>query len=315
MVLKRIIPLAIVIGTTLSTHAMELQRYDAINLYVHDQNKAALYKKLFLATSEGRLDDLKKLIEENKVNVKEVKGERAVTLLHEAALWHQTQVVSYLLAQGLDPLARDSRRDTPFHYVAAYPKPYPNSNDIFDLLLVGCPEGINAIGDNGAQPLHRAASKGIVAMVEYLIKHGAKVNETDAYNRTPLDRALDKGSYAIIKMLVEAGAQTKLRNYQFVSTLALAKKTENQGIINAIKNAMANDQELAAKLKTPCGVCNKDLTNLHDNDYDLLHELRCCKKVVHEDCLVTEEFYKKTHCPLCKKNPKEYTEVTQLEPF
>jgi ankyrin repeat protein len=46
---------------------------------------------------------------------------------------------------------------------------------------------VNAKGVNGETPLHNAANKGPVELIELLIANGADVNSLDKQGRTPVD--------------------------------------------------------------------------------------------------------------------------------
>ena len=55
-------------------------------------------------------------------------------------------------------------------------------------------------------PLHKAARKGHIDLVDLLIRHGADVNIRNIANRTPLDLAVDYRKYAVADLLRRSGA-------------------------------------------------------------------------------------------------------------
>src|SRR5919198_1326648 len=68
-------------------------------------------------------------------------------------------------------------------------------------------ETVNEVADFGKTPLHYAAQKDNVDIVETLLGHEAKVNEKDKYGETPLHYAVEYKNVDIVKILVEHGAK------------------------------------------------------------------------------------------------------------
>ncbi|CAK9253192.1 unnamed protein product, partial [Sphagnum jensenii] len=58
----------------------------------------------------------------------------------------------------------------------------------------------------GDTPLHRAAEKGHLDVVKYLVEKGADVKAANKYGYTPLHWAASSGKLDIVKYLVEKGA-------------------------------------------------------------------------------------------------------------
>lgn len=72
-------------------------------------------------------------------------------------------------------------------------------------LLVEDEVDINDFDANGNTPLHWAALRGHLSVVDVLLEHGADVNIRDRMNRTPLDLAkLDEENRKIVKSLTRA---------------------------------------------------------------------------------------------------------------
>lgn len=74
---------------------------------------------------------------------------------------------------------------------------------------------VHAIDPDGSTPLHRAAWKGYVEIVELLIDAGADIdahNNNTHWGTTPLHAASHGKRTAVAKLLVERGAQINLRS-------------------------------------------------------------------------------------------------------
>jgi hypothetical protein len=61
-------------------------------------------------------------------------------------------------------------------------------------------------GEHGGRPLHYAAHKGQVAVVELLVELGADKDATNAHGRTPLHVAAKHGQVAVMTALLQLGA-------------------------------------------------------------------------------------------------------------
>jgi ankyrin repeat protein len=83
-----------------------------------------------------------------------------------------------------------------------------NLGVVLDFLNSGIP--VNSQADLGETALHRAASLGLLDMVELLIAYGANVNAQDKKGRTPLINALLAGSKPTLDALLSAGARSEI---------------------------------------------------------------------------------------------------------
>ncbi len=72
------------------------------------------------------------------------------------------------------------------------------------------PDEVHAKDTQGRTALHRAAQKGNIEMVEFLIASGADMNAKDDNGRTPLIYALDFNNFDIANLLIEKGANVKI---------------------------------------------------------------------------------------------------------
>uniref|UniRef100_A0A8C3TMZ5 Uncharacterized protein n=1 Tax=Chelydra serpentina TaxID=8475 RepID=A0A8C3TMZ5_CHESE len=75
--------------------------------------------------------------------------------------------------------------------------------DLSDLAKVLRENDINAVNSSNETLLHIAAANGHVAITEYLINKGAKLDVKDKKGRTPVHRAAEKGQDDAVKVLLQ----------------------------------------------------------------------------------------------------------------
>lgn len=150
---------------------------------------------IFQLAMEGELAALKERLARNPKLIETTQYDN--TLLHYAAQGGQTEVINYLVEEGLD---------------------------------------VNAIGNLGRTPLHAAAVSGEVAAIKSLLDHGAKVDARDKFGYTPLHQAVNvprandkptppdeqKQRFKAVKLLVAAGAEVDARSDRERTPLHLA---------------------------------------------------------------------------------------------
>ncbi|HPC94235.1 MAG TPA: ankyrin repeat domain-containing protein [Sedimentisphaerales bacterium] len=149
-----------------------------------------------------------------------------VTSLYGAAFDLDADAVKQLVASGADVNKGTEDGQTPLHGATER-----ESEEVLEIvkILVSHGADVNAkvLGDGtsnawaGKTPLHNAASvlllgddlepHGNVAVVEYLLAHGADVNARDALGCTPLSDSLFAGNLAVTKLLVAHGADLDTR--------------------------------------------------------------------------------------------------------
>lgn len=119
-----------------------------------------------VAANHGRLDVLKELVKMNRSVIFKT-TDAGVDTLYIAALYGHHTVVEFLILSGMKPSGMRRFVDT---------------------------------------PLAGAARNGCIQTVDTLLRLGARVNETDMWERTPLSRAVDQGYPTIAHHLLKAGA-------------------------------------------------------------------------------------------------------------
>ena len=75
-----------------------------------------------------------------------------------------------------------------------------------------------------ATPLHRAASKGDVGIINLLLSLGKNldINVSDVYGNTPLHLACEGNNFEAAKILIQKGAQIDVKNKEEKTPLELA---------------------------------------------------------------------------------------------
>uniref|UniRef100_A0A672Q1G1 Poly [ADP-ribose] polymerase n=1 Tax=Sinocyclocheilus grahami TaxID=75366 RepID=A0A672Q1G1_SINGR len=91
----------------------------------------------------------------------------------------------------------EGRHSTPLHFAAGY-----NRVAVVEYLLHHGAD-VHAKDKGGLVPLHNACSYGHYEVTELLVRHGASVNVADLWKFTPLHEAAAKGKYEICKLLLK----------------------------------------------------------------------------------------------------------------
>lgn len=112
----------------------------------------------------------------------------------------------------------DGRHSTPLHFAAGY-----NRVAVVEFLLEHGAE-VHASDKGGLVPLHNACSYGHYEVTELLVKHGANVNVADLWKFTPLHEAAAKGKYEIVKLLLQHGADPLKKNRDGATPLDLVRE-------------------------------------------------------------------------------------------
>uniref|UniRef100_A0A8C1T828 Poly [ADP-ribose] polymerase n=1 Tax=Cyprinus carpio TaxID=7962 RepID=A0A8C1T828_CYPCA len=271
---------------------------------VNEKNKDFL-TPLHLAAEKSHNDIIEVLVKhEAKVNAVDNLGQ---TALHRAAHCGHLQTCRVLLSVGCDPLitslqgfspsqlirftiysptyrqlleasksgdlevvkklctlqnvnCRDveGRQSTPLHFAAGY-----NRVAVVEYLLQHGAD-VHAKDKGGLVPLHNACSYGHYEVAELLVLHGAVVNVGDLWKFTPLHEAAIKGKYEICKLLLRHGADPTKKNRDGNTPLDLVKDGDTD-----IQDLLRGDAALLDAAKKGClarvkKLCTPDNVNCRD---------------------------------------------------
>jgi ankyrin repeat protein len=122
---------------------------------------------------------------------------KGATPLFLAASRGNVAAARALLAGGADPFVPTDERTAPLQVATWGGDPYfrdwtdEEKKNLFEVskLLVEAGSDVNAAGEHGWTALHGAAYKGVDAVVQFLVDHGARTEVFDNYGQTPLSIA------------------------------------------------------------------------------------------------------------------------------
>jgi serine/threonine-protein phosphatase 6 regulatory ankyrin repeat subunit B len=161
------------------------------------------------------------------------------TALYDAVFDNDVNAVSLLLECGADPNKRTKDGRTPLH--AATSSESAHALQVIKMLITHgasvnakirndiVPKGCFDL-EEGQTALHNAAGTLIcneddfeddsnIAAVKFLVEHGAKVNEKDAFGCTPLTYAMMWPSLDVMELLIEHDADVNIKNTEDGGTL------------------------------------------------------------------------------------------------
>ncbi|XP_063817725.1 poly [ADP-ribose] polymerase tankyrase-2 isoform X1 [Pseudophryne corroboree] len=162
--------------------------------------------------------------------------------LLEAAKAGDLDIVKKLCnAQMVNCRDVEGRQSTPLHFAAGY-----NRVAVVEYLLQHGAD-VHAKDKGGLVPLHNACSYGHYEVAELLVKHGAVINVADLWKFTPLHEAAAKGKYEICKLLLQHGADSTKKNRDGNTPLDLVKDGDTD-----IQDLLRGDAALLDAAKRGC---------------------------------------------------------------
>jgi len=163
---------------------------------------------LHYAVDIGNVGAVKEIIQAGvDVNQRDHQGR---TALHSAANSGEVEIVKDLIAAGVDVNAKDYEgNDALNHATRAF-------HGIVEIVTILVEEGgvdVNAIDKSGKPILHSSCEHASEAIVEELIRLGAKPNIRDNVGKTAVHYATPYKSNELLEKIVKAGADINVRDY------------------------------------------------------------------------------------------------------
>ncbi|CAL1530521.1 unnamed protein product [Lymnaea stagnalis] len=173
-------------------------------------------------------------------------GENAI---HIAAAAGYVEVMVLLLEHGGDvntPTKKFKGGETPLHKAIMADKP-----EMVDFL---CRHGakMNIADASGKYPIHVACEKGLLNCITTMIQHGASLEVKDAQSQTPLSGAVLENQTRVAKLLIEQGADVHAMDNLGFRPLHKASNRGNPDLVEHLVSAGANVNARSERsLQTP----------------------------------------------------------------
>jgi len=139
------------------------------------------------------------------VNGRDASGMRK-TPLHFAAHFGSAALVELLIAKGADVNAREMGGWRPLHNVTSDNNPDRNDQLEIARLLIAKGADLGAVNYRYEQPLHLAAQRGDLDLIDLFISNGANIEARNDYASTPLITAAYNNQQDAVKLLLKRGA-------------------------------------------------------------------------------------------------------------
>jgi ankyrin repeat protein/Tol biopolymer transport system component len=190
------------------------------------------------AVKEGKLEAVKKMLEEDRDLVNAVDSD-AKTPLHLAAEYGHIHIVELLLVKGADINAKSGFKRTPLHFAAS------SGHDEIVKLLIERGARINEIDSFMLAPIFRAAYKGHRNIVEMLLATGINTNMTEKNGVSLLHAAALAGNPELVEMLLDKGIDRNVPNIYGKTPLHFAASRGHKAVVRLLL-----DQEADINLKS-----------------------------------------------------------------
>lgn len=212
---------------------------------------------LLVASREGDLDDVKRLLKEGaNPDYRDPPWGRSP--LSQAAEYNETAVVSHLLEHGVCPDMLD---------VNGYADSQNNAGltPLWWAIRNGNVGPTRALLNHGADPykagqnkekggaIHWAAEIGRTEMIKILLEKDPQINERDNYHQqTPLSWAAERGHLQSVRLLLDHGADQKLADKNGRQPLSWAAQNGHEQVVSCLLGELEEDIDLQDNTgKTP----------------------------------------------------------------
>ena len=184
---------------------------------------------LWIAAQNGKLSDVRTLLNGGGVDLEVKSGGMSSSSLHLAAKNGHLMVLLHLIDHGADKSAVDRDGWTPLHYAC-----FGNHESVL-LTLLHHGADVNLADTNGVTPLMIAARNGSHAITEILLYHHADIDAQNVKSETALHFAAARGHETLVQLLVEDGISTDCRSIEGFTAGELASFHTHSRIATMLK--------------------------------------------------------------------------------
>ncbi len=192
---------------------------------------------LQLASSNGSVEVVRCILQKD-VEFINSKNKYNCTPLHNAAFSDKIEVVKLLVQNGADANVKQSNGHTPLHTAASY-----GAYDVVKYLVDKTDKSI--LNNFKQTPLHLAAFKKHIGIVELLVKKGFSVNAPDKYFITPFMYAARNGFVNILRCMIESNGECV--NFSCVGSLSALYQSVMKQKLPVVKYLVTNGAEIDAQ--------------------------------------------------------------------
>ncbi|WP_133138631.1 ankyrin repeat domain-containing protein [Legionella genomosp. 1] len=152
------------------------------------------------------------------------------SLIEAAAIGNHEEVMEELLLDGVNFNTLNEHGQNALHLAAL-----SNAGNVAELLVNHEEIAIDLPDLAGNSPIHLAAHRGYVRILESLVNAGCTINKRNARQETALFIACEQGNLGAVCLLVKQGADTALANAQGVLPLQAAQKAGHKEIVDILQ--------------------------------------------------------------------------------
>jgi ankyrin repeat protein len=200
---------------------------------------------LWVAASEGRANDVKKLLSGSGVDPEVKGGILHSTALHISSHKGHLMVVLHLIDCGAAISARDRDGWTPLHYAC-----FQNHLSIV-LLLLHNGADICTKDNSGMTPLMVVARMGNYALAEVLLHKRAEINTSDHKGMTPLHYCVLANSASLVSLFIAHGADVQAVTSTGQTSDVLASGLGYTLVAMVLKQSVTNQATSKMVAQTP----------------------------------------------------------------
>ncbi|KAK0634941.1 SPX domain-containing protein [Bombardia bombarda] len=196
--------------------------------------------RTFLASiNEGPLEALQVLLETGLVDIQSEDDINERNCLHQAAIYGNSFVLDFGLSRGVAVDRTDVYGRVPLHYASMHGR-----LDMLDALLSAAPQTINLIDHDNFTPLIHAIVHGHFECVGRLLEKSARIDPISETDHVPLNLACERGSLAIVELLLKHGARIMADAEGLYPQHLVARSGQTPELLLLLKNYGADLDQL-----------------------------------------------------------------------